>query len=186
MERKLVIGEKEHIVSAPLEREWSLRGELFAWITVDGVRHSVEIIDSAAHHLDLVVDGKRMVLHTAADESGESLWLSAGGRTRLVTEARREKRSKRGDDRGGGRQRRVTPSFPATVVKVMVEVGEAVSQGQALVVVSAMKMEMTLTAPHAGVVRSISATQGIAVSPGDELVVVDPGDEAAQEERADG
>jgi biotin carboxyl carrier protein len=187
MERKFVIDGEEHVVSTPSQSEGSIRGELFAWITVDGVKHSVEVIHSGPHHLDLVVDGERRMLHIARDEQGTKTWVSAGGRARLLTEAPQEKRSRRGMDRAGGRQRKVAPSFPATVVRVLVEVGEVVTQGQALVVVSAMKMEMTLTAPHAGVVRSINAAKGASVGPEDELVVVDAArDDEEGEERADG
>ncbi|MBW1811820.1 MAG: biotin/lipoyl-binding protein, partial [Deltaproteobacteria bacterium] len=46
--------------------------------------------------------------------------------------------------------REVTPPMPAVVVRVLVAVGDEVKQGQALVVVSAMKMETTLVAKFSG------------------------------------
>ena len=67
----------------------------------------------------------------------------------------------------------VTPPMPASVVKVLVEVGERVDTGQAVVVVSAMKMETTLRAPHAGTVRAVRAAPGKKVSPGDVLVDIE-------------
>ena len=67
----------------------------------------------------------------------------------------------------------MTPPFPATVVKVLVAAGAAVDKGQGLVVVSAMKTEMTLKAPHAGAVRAINCKEGQSVSPGDVLVELD-------------
>jgi len=67
----------------------------------------------------------------------------------------------------------VTPPMPAAVVKVLVQEGERVERGQGVIVVSAMKMETTLRAPHAGTVRKIHAAPGEKVSPGDVLVDIE-------------
>ncbi len=68
---------------------------------------------------------------------------------------------------------KVTPPMPATVVKVLVGVGDVVEQGQKLVTVSAMKMETALRAPRGGVVTKVNAAPGQQVRPGEELVVVE-------------
>jgi biotin carboxyl carrier protein len=68
------------------------------------------------------------------------------------------------------------------VVALLVTVGDEVRKSQPLVVISAMKMEARLVAPHAGIVRVIRATVGASVKPGDVLVEVEP----AGEERRDG
>jgi biotin carboxyl carrier protein len=60
------------------------------------------------------------------------------------------------------------------VVALLVVVGEEVRKGQALVVISAMKMESRLVAPHAGRVRAIRASVGASVKPGDVLVEIEP------------
>jgi biotin carboxyl carrier protein len=48
----------------------------------------------------------------------------------------------------------------ATVVRVLVAAGEAVAEGDILVVVEAMKMEMPLRATHAAVVRAVQCREG--------------------------
>ena len=58
----------------------------------------------------------------------------------------------------------------STVVKVAVEVGQNVSQGELVVVLEAMKMEQPLTAHRSGVIRSISATVGETVPAGTVLL----------------
>ena len=68
----------------------------------------------------------------------------------------------------------VTPPTPATVIRLMAEVGQEVEKGQPLVVVSAMKMETTLAAPYEGVVKAINTEAGARVSPGDILVEITP------------
>lgn len=68
---------------------------------------------------------------------------------------------------------KVTPPMPATVVKVLVAVGDTVTMGQKLVTVAAMKMETALRSPRSGVVTAVNAVPGQQVRPGDELVVVE-------------
>jgi len=56
----------------------------------------------------------------------------------------------------------------------LVEVGARVETGAALIVVSAMKMEITLTAPYTGTVAAIKTEVGAQVTPGEILVEVEP------------
>ncbi|MDQ3628757.1 MAG: ATP-grasp domain-containing protein [Actinomycetota bacterium] len=68
----------------------------------------------------------------------------------------------------------VVSPMPGTVLAVHVAQGEAVVAGQALGVLEAMKMELTLTAAHDGVLRRVSATVGARVPLGQVLFTVDP------------
>ena len=67
----------------------------------------------------------------------------------------------------------VTPPMPSVVVRVLVEVGDAVAKGSGVVVVSAMKMETTLLAPFGGTVTAIHAAAGDKVMPGQILVDIE-------------
>ena len=64
--------------------------------------------------------------------------------------------------------------MPGKVIKVLVAEGETVAEGQALVVLEAMKMEHSLRAPHGGIVKDIRAGEGEQVAAGQILVVVEP------------
>ena len=50
--------------------------------------------------------------------------------------------------------------MPATVVRLDVLVGDEVAEGQVLLVLEAMKMQMPLKAPHRAVVRTIACAVG--------------------------
>jgi propionyl-CoA carboxylase alpha chain len=63
--------------------------------------------------------------------------------------------------------------MPGRIVKLEVATGDVVAEGQVLVVLEAMKMEHTLRAPTAGVVRAVSAAPGEQVEAGAVLVVVE-------------
>ena len=64
--------------------------------------------------------------------------------------------------------------MPGTVVRVLVEVGNEVLEGQAIVVLEAMKMEHTLRAPHDGIVKDVRAEAGQQVEADRILVVLEP------------
>ena len=60
--------------------------------------------------------------------------------------------------------------MPATVVAINVAAGQTVAAGDVLVVLEAMKMELAVTAPHAGRVRAIACRVGELVQPNVPLV----------------
>jgi len=63
--------------------------------------------------------------------------------------------------------------MPGGVVRVLAEVGAAVEQGQPLVVLEAMKMELVVAAPVAGVVAQLTVGAGDQVDTGQVLAVVE-------------
>lgn len=82
-----------------------------------------------------------------------------------------------GDDAGQDVARSASPDpadlsapMPATVVSVDVQPGQAVSRGDTLVRLEAMKMEWPLVAPRDGVVAAVRCTTGELVQPGVPLV----------------
>lgn len=58
------------------------------------------------------------------------------------------------------------------VWKMLVKPGDSVKQDQALAVLESMKMEITITAPHVGVVYAISRGEGSQVSAGQSLLLL--------------
>jgi 3-methylcrotonyl-CoA carboxylase alpha subunit len=62
--------------------------------------------------------------------------------------------------------------LPARVTRVYVEAGDYVQKGAPLVVLEAMKMEITLTAPRNGVVESVRCVEGEMTTEGAELIAL--------------
>ncbi|MBU6435947.1 MAG: 3-methylcrotonyl-CoA carboxylase, partial [Betaproteobacteria bacterium] len=65
---------------------------------------------------------------------------------------------------------RMTAPMPGKVIALLARAGEAVTKGQPLVVMEAMKMEHTITAPADGTVHELLYAAGDQVSEGAELV----------------
>lgn len=69
---------------------------------------------------------------------------------------------------------RLSAPIPARVVRVLTETGATVKKGTPLVVLEAMKMELTLSAPMDGVVASLRHKVGDMVQEGADLVIFEP------------
>ena len=67
----------------------------------------------------------------------------------------------------------VEAHITGTVWKIEVQVGDSVAEGEAVVILESMKMEMPVEAEDPGIVREIRCTEGQSVSEGDTLVVLD-------------
>lgn len=64
----------------------------------------------------------------------------------------------------------VRAQITGTVWQVKAQVGDTVAEGQVLVILESMKMEMPVEAPEAGEVVDVSAVEGQSVEEGDLLV----------------
>ncbi|KRE95020.1 3-methylcrotonyl-CoA carboxylase [Frateuria sp. Soil773] len=115
---------------------------------VRGARHDGEVLsarfDGEALRVPLRADALRVLLHDAD-----------GQRYNLARAAAFAWESK---DAAGGNQ--VIAPMPGRIVLVKARPGDTVEQGQELLVMEAMKMELALKAPRAGTIDSVSATQG--------------------------
>jgi acetyl-CoA carboxylase biotin carboxyl carrier protein len=67
----------------------------------------------------------------------------------------------------------VEAHITGTVWKIEVAVGDEVSEGDTVVILESMKMEMPVESEDEGVVKRILCEEGQAVSEGDALVVLE-------------
>ena len=91
---------------------------------------------------------------------GRAAWAGATASTRA---ARRKSHGESG----------VMAPMPATVVAIKTAVGETVDEGDAVIVLEAMKMELPIKAPRTGVVKAIHCAKGDLVQPGISLLEIE-------------
>lgn len=98
----------------------------------------------------------------AAVDRGRT-WVFINGRTYVIEERDREGRGSahRTDD-----QLALSAPMPGTVAAVKVTPGQEVREGDLLIVLEAMKMELAIRAPRAGRIKSIACREGELVQPG--------------------
>jgi len=68
----------------------------------------------------------------------------------------------------------VPAHITGTVWKIQVKVGDSVVEGQTLVILESMKMEMPVEAPSAGTVAVVHVAEAQAVDEGAALVTLEP------------
>ncbi|GAB3036831.1 acetyl/propionyl/methylcrotonyl-CoA carboxylase subunit alpha [Oleiagrimonas citrea] len=100
-------------------------------------------LDGVAHRLPLRLENGRAVLH-------------AEGQRHIFEHAPAFQFG--GEEAGGGN--RVIAPMPGRIVLVKAAEGDTVSEGDELLVMEAMKMELSLKAPRAGRIETISASEG--------------------------
>ncbi|MCU1456973.1 MAG: acetyl/propionyl-CoA carboxylase, alpha subunit [Actinomycetia bacterium] len=113
------------------------------------------------------VDGRRFAVKVWLPE----MTAAAPAGAPVSARAARPKTSASGGAAGGGT---VSSPMQGTIVKVLVEVGDAVEPGQALLVLEAMKMENHINAEIAGTVTELRVATGETVGAGDVVVVIEP------------
>jgi acetyl-CoA/propionyl-CoA carboxylase biotin carboxyl carrier protein len=129
------------------------------------------IEEPATERVIVEVGGKRLEVVLPAA-------LAQAGRARAGGPVRRGARRSAGPARAASGTTLTSP-MQGTIVKVAVEEGSHVSEGDLVVVLEAMKMEQPLTAHKAGVIRGLTLAVGAGVSAG--TVICDIADAEAAE-----
>jgi 3-methylcrotonyl-CoA carboxylase alpha subunit len=120
-------------------------------VEIDGRQSSVDMFE-ASHGMTLFLDGRTHHFHRLDPLDG-------------------------GEEATAGGDRLIAP-MPGLVKIVRVREGETVAKGQALIIMEAMKMELTLTAMRDGVVESLHVGEGDQTSESAVLLLLRPEDTA--------
>jgi acetyl-CoA/propionyl-CoA carboxylase biotin carboxyl carrier protein len=118
--------------------------------------------------LDVEVNGRRFAVKAWVPDLGPAIVGSAAGAPKAKRAA-----AAAGAGAAGGGSGAVAVPMQGTIVKVLVEVGQAVEAGAAVVVLEAMKMENQITAEKSGTVKEIKVKAGDTVGAGDVVVVIE-------------
>jgi 3-methylcrotonyl-CoA carboxylase alpha subunit len=152
-------GAEERLVSATHQAgSWMLQFD-DRTLLAEGERRA----DAA---LSILLDGVRKQI-TVLDHDAETAVFLDGESWRLIEIDPLAARA--GEDPTAGR---LTAPMPGRVTQLMVEPGASVRRGQPLVVIEAMKMEHTVTAPADGVVEAVRFAPGDLVEEGAELIAL--------------
>ncbi len=159
---------KLHIGSADFEVSWRPIGdETFAISCGDWQAHAqlVSFGRGEPGSIRVSIDGVQRMLRIA--EAGDQFFVQSHSSSQVVKRSPRYPHT-----HAASEHESAYAPMPGQVLKVLVEVGQQVSAGDALVILEAMKMEQTLRAATDGVVEAVLVKQGDVVAPGDRLVEI--------------
>jgi 3-methylcrotonyl-CoA carboxylase alpha subunit len=164
-------------VSAGELRRLSLRRGDDGWrVGLGGDELAARVVARGPAELALAFGERVERFRVARDEGGDILVAWRGETHRLARPAplSADAAAHRGAHDGAG----LAAPMPGTLVKLLVQEGEPVQEGQPLAVLEAMKMEHTVVAPYSGTVRRLPFAQGASVAGGAPLVELDADDES--------
>jgi acetyl/propionyl-CoA carboxylase alpha subunit len=141
-------------------------------LRVDGepIGGSVALLSASPDAVELEIDGVRRA-YAVHRTAGWSFVDGADGSAALAEVPRFA------DPNAVAHAGSLLAPMPGSVVRVLAEAGAAVTAGQALVVLEAMKMEHTVTAPVDGTVAEVNVGPGDQVDTGQVLAVVEEPEE---------
>jgi 3-methylcrotonyl-CoA carboxylase alpha subunit len=154
-------GQSEHAVTLTY-------GNGPARVTIGVTDFAFDAAPDAAGDLSLWLDGLRS--HVACVVEGHELYLrTRNGRFELhwVDPFGGDDEEQTGEDR-------IVAPLPGTVVALLAEEGATLEKGAPILTLEVMKMEQTLRAPYAGVLKAIKCKVGDIVQEGVELAEVEP------------
>jgi len=126
--------------------------ELYS-LLLGGASHEV-LIEPSAQDYAVTLQGEQV--HVRVEDE----------RTRRLSAGRRGPAAPQGD-------LSIRAPIPGLVVKILVQVGETVEDGQPLVILEAMKMENEIRAPRSGLIKQIDASPGGRMEQGAVLIVLE-------------
>jgi len=144
-------------------------------IEVDGSRLRYVREDGVAIEGEFSIEGSSVLLngrsYRVSKGTGKEIWVN-GLRLSMDVFDPRDLRPGQGSSANHGRQE-IAASMPGKVIRILVAAGDAVEEGQGLVVVEAMKMQNEMKSPKAGRVAEVRTRPDATVGAGEILVVVE-------------
>lgn len=160
----------EHLIELDLPRSDDVA---IGQCTVDGQSLEIDGVQVAPGVYSILWQGRSFEVRLARPGAGEKpgRWVVIVGSRQYLVEVQDPRRSRR--SAGAGRPSEpqdVLAPMPGRIVKILAAEGQSVAQGQALLVMEAMKMQNEIRAPRSGNVQKIYTAEGASVESGAALV----------------
>jgi len=120
----------------------------------DNAFHEIKISEVTSTELKIILDGQSMFLkkHAKLTEILEKSGAVSGGATSQNT---------------------ISSQIPGRVISIAVNKGDAVKQGDNIVVLESMKMQVAIKSPRDGTVRDLKVKEGQSISRNDVVAILD-------------
>lgn len=128
-------------------------------LNINGDKHEFAINQIDKNTFTIKIDGRNINAYLAEDTQNYYVWID--GRSFTFEKVNEEEKNfDISNGSSSSNKQIVKPPMPGNIVKVVVEKDQKVSEGDALIIVEAMKMETTLYASIDGIVKEINVKAG--------------------------
>jgi len=139
--------------------------------TIEGHQVNIEAHRISQNELFLIIDGKHYNVFTQGNDQEKAIQINGHMYHIADLDLLDQQAVKR--SAADTAPQDVTPPMPSIVTRILVKAGDHVKKSQSVIIVSAMKMETTLSAPYDGVVKKIHVAEGDKVAAKQILMDID-------------
>jgi len=139
-------------------------------VTINGERVNAKVVSLNQDGLQLLRHGKRVVEVFLSTQDHDTYQVLMFGGRRIVTRISDRANARTQSSAAADESSTLLAPMHGLVVDVPIHKGDQVEQGQTLVVLESMKMQMQLRAPRSGKVDQVSVQPGQEVQKGAKLV----------------
>lgn len=144
----------------------SSNGKIFT-LKLDDETIQAEVLHAENGRLELLIGGEHITAYVSSDNTKR--WVTVNGQTFVLTKSSGTRKGGHAHHAAG----ELTAPMPGQVRALNVSEGDAVTKGQTLLVLEAMKMEIRVQAPMDGIVEKLFVKQGQTVEREQVLVKVE-------------
>jgi biotin carboxyl carrier protein len=139
---------KDHLIKV-----LDMKSDKFEFL-FDNAFHEIKILEVTSTELKILLDGQSIGLkkHAKLTEIIEKSRANLGGASSLNT---------------------ISSQIPGRVISISVNKGDAVKQGDNIVVLESMKMQVAIKSPRDGTVRDLKVKEGQSISRNDVVAILD-------------
>lgn len=131
----------------------TLKSDYFEFI-FDNTYHEVKVTESTTTELKILLDSYPMVLkrHSKLSEIIEKSGLKLGG---------------------SNSQNAISSQIPGRVISLSVNKGDEIKQGESVVVLESMKMQVAVKSPRDGIIKELKVKEGQSISRNDVVAILE-------------
>lgn len=139
---------------------------------LDGELVEVDAMIARPNVMSIILGGTAYEVKLERTATDMHLWVKSA---RFAVDVRdpRSLRSRRSKAAGTEGPQKVLAPMPGKIVRILSQVGAEVEAGQGVLVIEAMKMQNELKSPKKGVVKQVMVVEGLSVTAGEVLAIVE-------------